>query len=185
MGPRASRARVPHEREARFLALVRHARPRRALSSRSAAFKGKSTVGLASVAMRYGLGPVITVDPHSGPSITDPTWDRGSSGTISASLRAAGVESAVEAHRAYSRDLAQAGPGRSGFSGSTATTPIAARRRISISFAASGLRCDRRATRRAPHVEGPVRVFAEELLDSDRFGRRAVRVDWLGAVSAE
>jgi len=35
-------------------------------------FKGKSTVGLASVAMRYGLGPVITVDPHSGPSVTDP-----------------------------------------------------------------------------------------------------------------
>jgi len=73
------------EREARFLALVAACAPgpRGGRSfSKSATFKGKSTVGLASVALRYGLGPVITVDPHTGPSVTDPkvgasgsSWD--------------------------------------------------------------------------------------------------------------
>src|SRR5438128_5112428 len=34
--------------------------------------KGKSTVGLASVSARYGLGKVVAVDPFTAPSSTDP-----------------------------------------------------------------------------------------------------------------
>jgi len=34
-------------------------------------FKGKSTVGLASIAQRFDLGPVVAVDPHSAPAVTD------------------------------------------------------------------------------------------------------------------
>ena len=59
------------EREARFLALVAACAPAQGVILEIGSFKGKSTVGLASVAMRYGLGPVITVDPHSGPSLGD------------------------------------------------------------------------------------------------------------------
>src|SRR5258707_1365369 len=79
------------EREARFLALVAACAPAQGVILEIGSFKGKSTVGLASVAMRYGLGPVITVDPHSGPSVTDPdVGPRGSSwDDFRASLRAA------------------------------------------------------------------------------------------------
>jgi len=35
-------------------------------------FKGKSTVGLASIRnSAYDLGPVVAVDPHSEPAVTD------------------------------------------------------------------------------------------------------------------
>ncbi len=136
-------------------------------------FKGKSTVGLASIAQRYGLGPVVAVDPHSAPAVTDfghgsgqSSWD-----DFQASLRTAGVERTVEAHRAYSRDLAR------GWS-----RPI---RFLWIDgdHTYRGAKEDIDLFR--PHLvpgaivalhdvlhtfEGPVRVFAEDLLDSDEFG---------------
>jgi hypothetical protein len=161
------------EREARFLALVAACAPARGVILEIGSFKGKSTVGLASVAMRYGLGPVITVDPHTGPSITDPdvgpkgsSWD-----DFRASLHHAGVESAVEAHRAYSRDVA---PGW--------TRPIrflwidgdhtyrGAKEDIDL-FRSHLVPGAIVALHDVLHTfEGPVRVFTDELLGSDRFG---------------
>ena len=161
------------EREGRFLALVAACAPAQGVILEIGSFKGKSTVGLASVAMRYGLGPVITVDPHSGPSITDPdvgpkgsSWD-----DFRASLRAAGVESAVETHRAFSRDLARGW-----------TRPIrflwidgdhtyrGAKEDIDL-FRSHLVPGAIVALHDVLHTfEGPVRVFAEELLDSDKFG---------------
>jgi len=161
------------EREARFLALVAACAPAQGVILEIGSFKGKSTVGLASVALRYGLGPVITVDPHSGPSITDPdvgpkgsSWD-----DFRASLHQAGVESAVEAHRAYSRDVA---PGW--------TRPIrflwidgdhtyrGAKEDIDL-FRSHLVPGAIVALHDVLHTfEGPVRVFADELLGSDRFG---------------
>lgn len=161
------------EREARFLALVAACAPAPGVILEIGSFKGKSTVGLASVAMRYGLGPVITVDPHSGPSVTDPdVGPRGSSwDDFRASLRAAGVERAVDAHRAYSRDLARgwshpirflwidgdhtyrgAKEDIDLFRGHLVPGAIVALHDVLHSF------------------EGPVRVFTEELLGSDVFG---------------
>ena len=123
--------------------------------------------------MRYGLGPVVTVDPHSAPSVTDPDLggQPSSWGDFQASLRNAGVESGVEAHRAYSRDLASGWnrPIRvlwidgdhtyrgtkediDLFRGHLAPGAIVAMHDVLHSF------------------EGPVRVFAEELLASDLFG---------------
>jgi len=123
--------------------------------------------------MRYGLGPVITVDPHTGPSVTDP--DVGASGSswddFRTSLRAAGVEGAVEAHRQCSRDLARGW-----------TRPIRFLW-IDADHTYRGSKEDIDLFR--PHLvsgaivalhdvlhtfEGPVRVFAEDLLDSDEFG---------------
>jgi len=161
------------EREARFLALVAACAPAQGVILEIGSFKGKSTVGLASVAMRYGLGPVITVDPHSGPSVTDPDLGpRGSSwDDFRASLHAAGVERAVDAHRAYSRDLARGW-----------THPIrflwidgdhtyrGAKEDIDL-FRSHLVPGAIVALHDVLHTfEGPVRVFAEELLDSDKFG---------------
>src|SRR2546422_9236256 len=62
-----------HQREARFLALVAAAAPARGAILEIGSFKGKSTVGLASIAARYSLGRVIAVDPFTAPSSTDPS----------------------------------------------------------------------------------------------------------------
>ena len=161
------------EREARFLALVAACAPARGVILEIGSYKGKSTVGLASIAQRYSLGPVVAVDPHSAPAVTDfghgsqvSSWE-----DFQASLRAAGVERSVEPHRAYSRDLAR------GWS-----RPI---RFLWIDgdHTYRGAKEDIDLFR--PHLvpgaivamhdvlhtfEGPVRVFAEELLDSDDFG---------------
>lgn len=161
------------EREARFLALAASCAPAQGVVLEIGSFKGKSTVGLASVTLRYGLGPVVTVDPHSGPSVTDP--DVGASGSswddFRASLRAAGVESAVEAHRLFSRDLARGWnrpirflwiDGDHTYRGSKEDIDLFRPHLVSGAIV---------ALHDVLHTfEGPVRVFAEELLDSDKFG---------------
>jgi len=155
------------------LALVAGCAPARGTILEIGSYKGKSTVGLASIAQRYGLGPVVSVDPHSAPAVTDfghgsqqSSWD-----DFRASLRTAGVENSVEAHRTYSRDLAKGW-----------TRPI---RFLWIDgdHTYRGSKEDIDLFR--PHLvpgaivalhdvlhafEGPVRVFAEELLASDLFG---------------
>jgi len=136
-------------------------------------FKGKSTVALASVAMRYSSGPVIAVDPHSSPSITDPgagatgsSWD-----DFQASLRAAGVERAVEAHRAYSHDVARGWDrpirllwidGDHTYRGAKEDLEL-----FRAHLAPGGIV----ALHDVLHMfEGPDRVFAEDILASDVFG---------------
>ena len=140
-------------------------------------YKGKSTVGLASIAQRYGLGPIVSVDPHSAPAVTDfghgsrqSSWD-----DFQASLRDAGVERNVEAHRTYSRDLAKGW-----------TRPIrflwidgdhtyrGAKEDIDL-FRGHLVPGAIVALHDVLHAfEGPVRVFAEELLASDAFGPAGV-----------
>ncbi len=161
------------EREARFLALVAACAPAQGAILEIGSFKGKSTVGLASIALRYGLDPVITVDPHSGPSVTDPdvgplgsSWD-----DFQAALRAAGVESVVEAHRAYSRDLARDWnrpirflwiDGDHTYRGAKEDIDLFRRHLVPGAIV---------ALHDVLHTfEGPVRVFTEELLGSDQFG---------------
>ena len=161
------------EREGRFLALVAACAPAQGTILEIGSYKGKSTVGLASIAQRYGLGPVVAVDPHSAPAVTDyghgsqqSSWD-----DFQASLRRAGVQGSVEAHRAYSRDVA---PGW--------TRPIrflwidgdhtykGAKEDIDL-FRAHLVPGAIVAFHDVLHTfEGPVRVFAEEVLASDDFG---------------
>ena len=165
------------EREGRFLALVAACAPAQGTILEIGSYKGKSTVGLASVAQRYGLGPVVAVDPHSAPAVTDfghgsqqSSWD-----DFRASLRRAGVEGSVEAHRAYSRDLARGW-----------TRPIrllwidgdhtyaGAKQDIELfrGFLTPGAIV---AMHDVLHTfDGPVRVFAEEVLASDDFGPAGV-----------
>lgn len=136
-------------------------------------YKGKSTVGLASIAQRYGLGPVIAVDPHTAPAVTD--YGHGSRQSswedFRGSLRQAGVEGSVEAHRAYSRDLARGWnrpirflwiDGDHTYRGAREDIGLFQKHLVPRGIV---------AFHDVLHsFEGPIRVFVEEVLDSDQFG---------------
>ena len=165
------------EREARFLMVAAACTPADGVILEIGSFKGKSTVGLATVAARYGTGPVVAVDPHTAPALTDPnlggkqsSWD-----DFQQALRAAGVTAAVEAHRTFSRDLA------AGWSRSIRLLWIDG------DHTYAGAKADLDLFRRhlAPGAivalhdvlntfAGPIRVFVEELLRSDDFGAAGV-----------
>jgi hypothetical protein len=116
---------------------------------------------------------VVAVDPHTAPSITDPSL-RGQSTTFDdfqANLRAAGVADQVEVHRLFSQDLAKQW-----------NRPI---RLLWIdgdhTFAGAqrDLDCYRRWLQPGAIValhdalsnfDGPIRVMVESLLASDDFG---------------
>ncbi len=97
------------EREARFLMLAAAAAPPDGAIVEIGSFKGRSTVGLAYVARRYGLGSVVAIDPHTSPSTTDPDLGSGSSSydEFQENLRRAGVADAVDCCRAFSQDVAR------------------------------------------------------------------------------
>ena len=161
------------EREARFLALAAACAPAKGTILEIGSFKGKSTVGLASIAARYGLGKVVTVDPHTAPSVTDPdlqgqasSWD-----DFRATLRKAGVEAAVEVHRAFSRDVARGWDrpirllwidGDHTYAGAKEDLDLFRRH---LSDGAIVALHDVLSS-----FEGPIRVFVEDLLVSDDFG---------------
>jgi len=161
------------EREARFLALAAACAPANGTILEIGSFKGKSTVGLASIAARYDLGKVVTVDPHTAPAVTDPdlegqasSWD-----DFRATLRAAGVEHSVEVHRAFSRDLARDWTRKIRFLWIDGDhTYRGAKEDIDLfrRHLADGAIV---ALHDVLHTfEGPIRVFVEELLASDDFG---------------
>jgi MMP 1-O-methyltransferase len=157
------------EREVHLLAAAMACAPAVGATIEIGSFKGRSTVALGAIARRYGRGPVIAVDPHTGPSVTDPPLgaSRSSYEEFIANLERAGVRDQVQVHRAFSRELAR------GWSG-----PI---RFLWIDgdHTYSGTMEDWRLF--SPHLapgaiiamhdvlhgyEGPVRVFVEELLAS-------------------
>lgn len=161
------------EREARFLALVAACAPAQGTILEIGSYKGKSTVGLASIAQRYNLGPVVAVDPHTAPAVTDyghgsqqSSWDE-----FQSSLRRAGVGAVVEAHRAYSRDLAHDWhrpirflwiDGDHTYGGATSDLELFHRHLVPHAIV---------AFHDVLHsFEGPIRVFVEKVLESDQFG---------------
>ncbi len=161
------------EREARFLALAAACAPGKGAILEIGSFKGKSTVGLASIAAHYGLGKVVTVDPHTAPSVTDPDLDGQTSSWdyFQASLRNAGVADAVEVHRMFSRDLARGWnrpirvlwiDGDHTYAGAKEDIDLFRRHLADGAIV---------ALHDVLHTfEGPIRVFVEELLASDAFG---------------
>lgn len=136
-------------------------------------FKGKSTVMLATVAAKYGLGPVVAIDPHEGLTYLgpdaghqSPTFDE-----FLVSIKRAGMEQNVEVQRTYSRDVAK-----------NWNRPI---RILWIDGDHSYHGCKEDFDLFSPFLaedgvvafhdtlnafEGPIRVFVEDVLRSDRFG---------------
>lgn len=165
------------ENEARFLGMLAACVPAGGTIVEIGSFKGKSTVMLASVAAHYGLGPVLAIDPHTAPSRTDPGIAPGSSTfeEFRASVKAAGLTEHVEIHRAYSRDAAKEWnrpirllwiDGDHTFRGAKEdfdlfTPHLVKGGVVALHDALSAF-------------EGPIRVFVEEILRSDRFGAAGV-----------
>lgn len=161
------------EREARFLALLAACAPARGAVVEIGSFKGKSTVVLASVAARYGLGPVTSIDPHTAPSVTDPDLGGRASSfdDFVATLGAAGLNRQVEVHRTFSREVAKRWDrpirllwidGDHTYAGTKEDFDL-----FSPHLAPGAIV----ALHDALHeFEGPIRVFVEDILGSDSFG---------------
>jgi predicted O-methyltransferase YrrM len=159
--------------EARFLALLAACTPAPGAIVEIGSFKGKSTVLLASVAARYGLGPVVAIDPHTAPAVTDAKIAPGAStyDEFVGALRSNELEAQVEIHRSYSREAAKGWnrsirllwiDGDHTYEGAREDFEL-----FSPFLAKGGIV----AMHDALHAyEGPIRVFVERILRSNRFG---------------
>jgi predicted O-methyltransferase YrrM len=161
------------EREARFLALAAAATPAEGAIVEIGSFKGKSTVGLASIAAQYALGKVIAVDPFTAPASTDPGLGGASSSydEFCRTLATAGLTAFVEVHRMFSRELARGWnrpirflwiDGDHTYEGVKEDLDL-----FGPHLAAGAVVAMHDVLHTFP---GPVRVFLEEVLRSDRFG---------------
>jgi predicted O-methyltransferase YrrM len=162
------------EREGRFLTFALAAVPVKGAVVEIGSFKGKSTVGLATVARDIGLGPVTAIDPHTSPSITDPDL-QGRTSSLAEFQRTvadAGLVDHVDLRRAFSGDI-----------GASWNSPIAFLW-IDGDHTLEGVRIDFDLFGRwlvdgaiiafhdtlNPGFAGPIRVFTERVLESDSFG---------------
>jgi predicted O-methyltransferase YrrM len=161
------------ENEIRFLGTLAACTPAEGAIVEIGSFKGKSTVMLATMARRYRLGRVVAIDPHEGLAYLGPDMPQQSStfDEFLSTIKSAGLDGDVEVRRAYSRDVAK-----------DWRRPI---RLLWIDGDHSYKGCKEDFDLFSPHLaegavvafhdtlnifEGPIRVFVEEVLRSDRFG---------------
>lgn len=163
------------EQEARFLGTMAVCAPRDGVIVEIGSFKGKSTVLLGKLAQRYGLGPIVAIDPHTFHNVElaehRSSPEATSYNSFLENLKSAGVSNAVEVHRSFSSEVA-----------ATWNRPI---RLLWIDgdHSYTGAKSDFDGF--VPHVlphgfvalhdalhefAGPIRVFVEDMLRSDRFG---------------
>ncbi|MGC1620971.1 MAG: class I SAM-dependent methyltransferase [Candidatus Acidiferrum sp.] len=161
------------ESEARFLGLLAACVPASGAIVEIGSFKGRSTVMLAKVASHYGCGSVVAIDPHNSPILVNiPTNPETSSyQDFLDNVRAAGVSNHVEPHAAYSKEVAKSWDRPIRFLW------------IDDDHSYEGAKSDLDGF--FPHLvprgvvafhdalndfPGPIRVFVEDVLRSDRFG---------------
>ena len=163
------------ESEARLLGTIAACVARDGAIVEIGSFKGKSTVMLGKVAAHYGLGPVMAIDPHNFNNAeleahrTSP--EASSYEEFLKNVEAASVRDRVEVHRAYSTDMAAGWKRPIGFLW------------IDGDHSYRGAKADFDGF--MPHLQaggvvafhdalhefaGPIRVFVEDVLRSDRFG---------------
>ena len=160
------------ENEARFLGLLAACVPAKGMIVEIGSFRGRSTVMLAKVASHYG-GGVVAIDPHNSPILFDHQADPEASSyqDFLRNIRAAGVAEHVEVHANYSKEIAG--------SWNRAIRLLWIDGDHSYEGAKSDL--DGFLPHVVPHgvvayhdalnaFPGPIRVFVEEVLGSDRFG---------------
>jgi len=161
------------DREFRALAMLFAAAPKTGVTVEIGSFKGKSTVGLATLSSHYGLGPIVSIDPHNAPSATDPILgEQGSSfDDFQSALRAAEVEQQVEIHRSRSEDAA-AGWNRPirllWIDGDHTLRGAKLDFDLYAPFLVDGGIVAIHDT--LHEFEGPIRVFVEQILASDDYG---------------
>lgn len=162
------------ELEFRALALLAYCAPGNGVIVEIGSFKGKSTLALASVARRYGLGPVVSIDPHTSPSVTDPNLNGKASSfdDFLATLRSANLEEQVEVHRAFSREVAAGWDrgirmlwidGDHTYKGTKEDFDLFSPHLVEGATVALHDTLGK-------SFDGPIRVFVEDILRSDSFG---------------
>lgn len=161
------------EREARFVMAAAALAPAQGKNLEIGSFKGRSTVGIAYVTRELGLGTVVAVDPHTSPSTTDPDLNGKTTSyeDFVANLKVAGVLERVEIKRVYSHELAREWKdsirflwidGDHTYKGAKADVDMFKPYLVDGAIVAMH---DVLGT-----FEGALRVFVEEILDSDDFG---------------
>jgi predicted O-methyltransferase YrrM len=160
------------ENEAKFLGVLAAITPAQGSIVEIGSYRGRSTVMLAKVAAHYGCGPIVAIDPHNSPILLGPgSLKRSSYDDFLESLRNANIENHVEPHVAYSSDVSASWTrpirllwidGDHSYQGAKADLDgflphLAAGGVIALHDALS-------------NFEGPIRIFVEEMLRSDRFG---------------
>lgn len=161
-------------KEFRALGMLAACAPREGVIVEIGSFKGKSTLALAAVSAQYGLGPVVSIDPHTSPSVTDPDFHGHSSSfeEFVANLRAAGLEKQVEIHRAFSGEAATGWDrpirmlwidGDHTYKGAKQDFDL-----FSPYLVEGGIIALHDTL--AKDFDGPIRVFVEDILRSDKFG---------------
>lgn len=138
-------------------------------------FKGKSTVMLATVAKHYGLGRVVAIDPHNFNSAElqehRKNPDSSSYEDFLRNLEKTGVSDYVEPHRAYSSDVASAWDRPIRFLWIDGDHSYRGAKADFDGFfpyvTAQGIVAFHDALH---EFAGPLRVFVEDVLRSDRFG---------------
>lgn len=163
------------ENEARFLGMMAACAPRDGVIVEIGSFKGKSTVMLAKLAERYGLGPIVAIDPHNFNN-AELEAHRSTPGSTSydefwSNLEAAGVSPYVEVHREFSTVVARGWKrpirllwidGDHTYEGAKADFDGFMPHVVPGGFV---------ALHDALHeFSGPIRVFVEDMLRSNRFG---------------
>lgn len=163
------------EAEARFIGLAAACTPAEGAIVEIGSFKGRSTVVLATVARQYGLGPVVAIDPHTfdNPELAEHRTEPGASSfeAFLANLKSARVADIVEVHRAHSTDVAPAWMRPMRFLWIDGNHTLAGAKADFDGFMPHLATGGVVAFHDALHVySGPIRVFVDDVLRSDRFG---------------
>ena len=161
------------ENEARFIGMLAACVPAKGTIVEIGSYKGRSTVMLAKVASHYRLGPIVSIDPHThnlslvhhGTPLPS-TYDE-----FLSSLTKADVAKDVEIHRELSTDVSPAWnrdirflwiDGDHTYEGAKADFDG-----FSPFLAKGGVVAFHDALN---NFSGPIRVFVEDVLRSNRFG---------------
>jgi predicted O-methyltransferase YrrM len=163
------------EHEARFLGMLAACAPRTGVIVEIGSFKGKSTVILGKIAERYGIGPVVAIDPHnfnnaelidhrSTPAAT--SYD-----DFLRNVQHAGVSQFIEVHRGFSSDVARDWNRPIRFLWIDGDHSYPGAKSDFDSFMPHLVPGGFVALHDALHeFSGPIRVFVEDMLRSDSFG---------------
>lgn len=161
------------ENEARFLGLLAACVPASGAIVEVGSFKGRSTVMLAKVASHYGLGSIVAIDPHNSPILLDhgANPEASSHQDFLDNIHSAGVSSHVEPHAAYSREAARSWNRPIRLLWIDGDHSYEGAKNDLDGFFPHLVPCGAVAFHDALNAfPGPIRVFVEDVLRSDRFG---------------
>lgn len=163
------------ENEARFLGMMAACAPRTGVIVEIGSFKGKSAVMLGKLAERYGLGPIVAIDPHNFNN-AELQEHRSVPGATSydeflENIKNAGVAPYVEVHRSFSTEVAKSWSRPIRLLWIDGDHSYAGAKGDFDAFMPHVLPGGFVALHDALHAfSGPIRVFAEDMLRSGRFG---------------